>query len=99
MAATAFGQSTATLQGTVTDQKGGVVPNATVTARNEATSVERSTQTDSDGNYAIASLPVGAYTIEVQAQGFKNGSRATLRGGSRPYNSKEFSTRSGDRVG
>src|SRR5205809_3983762 len=67
----AFGQSTAMLQGSVTDQKGAVVPNATVTVRNQATSLERSTQTDSDGNFAIASLPVGNYTVDVQAQGFK----------------------------
>jgi len=67
----AFGQSTATLQGGVSDPKGAVVPNATITVRNEATSVERTAQTDSDGNYSIASLPVGTYTIEVQAQGFK----------------------------
>src|SRR2546426_9378319 len=67
----ALGQSTATLQGSVTDQKGAVVPNATVTMRNQATSIERSTQTDNDGNYSIASLPVGTYAIEVQAQGFK----------------------------
>ena len=71
MAVTTFGQSTATLQGSVTDQKGAVVPNATVTMRNQATSIERSTQTDNDGNYSIASLPVGTYAIEVQAQGFK----------------------------
>jgi hypothetical protein len=70
-ALSAFGQSTATLQGSVTDPKGSVVPNATITVRNEATSVERTAQTDSDGNYSIASLPVGTYTIEVQAQGFK----------------------------
>src|SRR5215470_16960282 len=67
----AFGQSTATLQGSVTDPKGDIVPNASITVRNEATSVERMAQSDSDGNYSIASLPVGAYTIEVQAQGFK----------------------------
>jgi hypothetical protein len=42
-----------------------------VTLRNEATSVERSTQTDSDGNYAVASLPVGTYSIQIEAQGFK----------------------------
>ena len=71
MAVNTFGQSTATLQGSVTDQKGAVVPNATVTVRNQATSLERSTQTDSDGNFAIASLPVGNYTVDVQAQGFK----------------------------
>src|SRR5438093_1889999 len=70
-AATVLSQSTATLQGTVTDQKGAVVPGAKVTARNQATAIERTTQTDSDGNYAIASLPVGTYNIDVQAQGFK----------------------------
>jgi hypothetical protein len=68
---TVFGQSTATLQGSVTDPKGSVVPNATITVRNEATTVERAAQSDSDGNYSIASLPAGTYTIEVQAQGFK----------------------------
>jgi len=67
----ALGQSTATLQGTVTDQKGSVVPGAKITARNQATGIERTSQTDSDGNYQIAALPVGVYSIEVEAQGFK----------------------------
>jgi hypothetical protein len=64
-------QSTATLQGTITDAKGAVIPNATVTVRNRSTSFERTTQTDSDGNYQVAALPVGSYTIEVRVQGFK----------------------------
>ena len=68
---TALAQSTATLQGTVTDSKGAVVPNATVLARNRNTSSERTTQTDNDGNYQFAALPVGVYTIEVRLQGFK----------------------------
>jgi outer membrane receptor protein involved in Fe transport len=67
----AFGQSTATLQGSVTDQKGAVVPNATVTVRNRATSFERTTQSDSAGNYQVAALPVGNYSVEVKLQGFK----------------------------
>jgi hypothetical protein len=71
MSLTVVAQSTATLQGTVTDSKGAVVPNATVTARNKSTSFERTTQTDTDGNYQIAALPVGSYNIEVKAQGFK----------------------------
>jgi hypothetical protein len=69
----ALGQSTAVLQGTVSDSKGAVVPNATVTARNRSTSSERTTQTDSEGNYQFAALPVGNYTVEVKAQGFKTG--------------------------
>src|SRR5689334_10890026 len=64
-------QSTATLQGNVTDSKGAIIPNATVTVRNRATSAERTTQTDSDGNYQVASLPVGTYSIEVKLEGFK----------------------------
>jgi Carboxypeptidase regulatory-like domain len=67
----ALGQSTATVQGTITDSKGAVVPNATVVVRNKATAMERTTQTDSDGNYQVAALPVGTYTIEVKASGFK----------------------------
>ena len=69
----ALGQSTAVLQGTVSDAKGAVLPNATVTARNRGTSSERTTQTDSEGNYQFAALPVGSYTVEVKANGFKTG--------------------------
>ncbi len=68
---TALGQSTATIQGTVTDSKGAVLPNATVVVRNKNTATERTTQTDSDGNYQVAALPVGLYTLEVRVQGFK----------------------------
>jgi hypothetical protein len=67
----ALGQSTATVQGTVTDSKGAVLPNATVVVRNRNTSTERTTQTDSDGIYQVAALPVGVYTVEVRVQGFK----------------------------
>jgi len=67
----ALAQSTATLQGTVTDAKGAVLPNATVVLRNRSTSTERTTQTDNDGNYQLAALPPGVYSVEVRVQGFK----------------------------
>jgi carboxypeptidase family protein len=67
----ALGQSTATIQGVVTDSKGAVLPNATVVVKNRNTSAERTTQTDSDGNYQVAALPVGVYSVEVRTQGFK----------------------------
>ena len=67
----ALAQSTATLQGTVSDSKGAVLPNATVLVRNRSTASERTTQTDSDGNYQFAAMPVGLYTVEVRAEGFK----------------------------
>jgi outer membrane receptor protein involved in Fe transport len=71
LASTAMAQSTATLQGTVKDQKGDVVAGAKVTARNQGTSIERTAQTDSEGNYQLAALPVGNYSVEVEMQGFK----------------------------
>src|SRR5262245_34325364 len=66
----ALAQSTATLQGTVTDQSGAILSNARVIVRNQATGLERTVQTDSSGNYQVAALPVGTYRVEVQAQGF-----------------------------
>ncbi|HKG61275.1 MAG TPA: TonB-dependent receptor [Pyrinomonadaceae bacterium] len=68
---TALGQSTATVQGTVTDSKGAVLPNATVVVRNKNTATERTTQADTEGNYQVAALPVGVYQVEVRVQGFK----------------------------
>ena len=68
---TAVAQSTATLQGTITDSKGAVVPNAAVLVRNKGTSFERVARTDAEGNYQFAALPVGTYSIQVKVQGFK----------------------------
>ena len=66
----AFAQSTATLQGSVTDQSGAAISGAKVALRNQATGFERVVQTDSEGNYQAAALPPGAYRVEAQAQGF-----------------------------
>ena len=67
----AVAQSTAVLQGTVIDQTGAVLAGANISARSLATGIERTTQTDSSGNYQIAALPVGRYRVEVKAQGFQ----------------------------
>jgi hypothetical protein len=64
-------QSTATLQGLVTDPQGAVVPNARVTVRSQSIGIERTAQTDTEGNYQVASLQPGVYRVEVQAQGFQ----------------------------
>ncbi|HEV8131113.1 MAG TPA: TonB-dependent receptor, partial [Acidobacteriota bacterium] len=63
--------NTASLTGLITDPAGAVVPNAVVTAKNKATNVEQSTRTDDSGYYTFATLPVGVYTVSVEAQGFK----------------------------
>ena len=72
-------QSTATLQGIVTDPSGGVVANAKVTVHNQSTGVERTTTTDASGAYQVAALPVGTYRIEVRAQGFQTAVVSSLQ--------------------
>jgi hypothetical protein len=64
-------QSTATLQGTVTDPAGAAVPNAKVVAINEATGVQAETACDSAGAYLFPSLPIGVYKLEISASGFQ----------------------------
>src|ERR1039458_6823872 len=60
------------ISGTVTDQSGAVVANASVKATNVGTSVTLSTVTTSDGVFAFQDLPLGAYNISVTATGFKS---------------------------
>lgn len=67
----AYSQSTAVLQGRVLDQNGAVVARAQVSAQNIATGLGRAGETDSDGNYQFAALPVGDFRVEVKASGFK----------------------------
>jgi len=58
------------LSGTVKDPSGAVVPNARVTAHNEATGQDSSISTNGSGSYTIPNLPSGIYTVRVEAQGF-----------------------------
>jgi hypothetical protein len=68
----AFAQGAATgdLHVTVKDQKGSIVPNATVTVRDQARAFLRSTNTNVEGEYRLLALPPGTYTIRVEAPGF-----------------------------
>ncbi len=60
------------LSGTIMDASGAVVPNAKVTAHNEATGQDRSVTTNGGGSYTIPNLPTGSYTVKVEAKGFSN---------------------------
>ncbi|MFZ1033983.1 MAG: TonB-dependent receptor [Candidatus Acidiferrales bacterium] len=64
-------QSTANLNGTVTDMSGATVPNAKVVVTNQATGVEWNAQTNSAGLYVVPSLQPGNYQITVTASGFQ----------------------------
>lgn len=64
-------QNTADIVGTVTDSSGAVVAGARVTVRNVDTDVSRSMTTGGSGDYSVTLLPIGTYTVEVEASGFK----------------------------
>jgi hypothetical protein len=66
----AFGQSTGTINGRVSDATGAVVPGAAVAATNPGTGATRSTMTNSDGLYNIPTLQPGVYDIKVEMAGF-----------------------------
>ena len=74
-AAPALAQSTGTIQGTVTDAQGAVVPGAMIVIRNQATGVERSIISDAAGGYLAPSLPPGPYLVEAQLSGFQDQAR------------------------
>ena len=70
----AFAQSTAAngaIEGTVADNSGGVLPGVTVTVTNTETGTVRSVVTNDDGLYRATLLPLGAYRVVAELQGFK----------------------------
>ncbi|HWP44420.1 MAG TPA: carboxypeptidase-like regulatory domain-containing protein, partial [Blastocatellia bacterium] len=71
-------QTTGTIYGTVTDSTGATIVGATVTVKNTATNLTRSTVTDAEGLYRFTLLPVGIYSITVEASGFKPFSRESV---------------------
>ena len=64
-------QPTAILTGVVTDSAGAVIPNASVSATNTATNIQRVVTSNANGVYTIPNLPVGTYQVRVSAQGFQ----------------------------
>jgi hypothetical protein len=70
-AAVAFAQDTATLTGTIRDNTGAVIPNASVTLKNSATGIVHELKTNSSGEYVAAALPPGQYNLSVSVAGFR----------------------------
>jgi len=62
-------ETTAAIQGTITDPTGAVVPNATVTATGDKLIRPAVSTTDSHGFYRLNALPPGNYTLTVNGGG------------------------------
>src|SRR5262252_323895 len=61
---------TAILEGTVSDNTGGVIPDAEVRLRNTATNQVRTVRANEQGFFRASELPVGTYEISVEHSGF-----------------------------
>jgi hypothetical protein len=62
---------TASLNGTVKDTNGAVIPNAGISVTNTGTNVISRTRTNGDGAFEINNLVPGPYSVMVSASGFK----------------------------
>src|ERR1700740_1756909 len=71
-------QALSGIQGTVTDEAGGVVPPATVGGKKNGTGVAQRTTTSSVGSYTITDLIPGTYTVKIEKQGFNTWQSANV---------------------
>lgn len=58
------------LTGTVVDSTGATIPQATITATNTDTRLQRTATSDDSGNFDISNLPDGTYDLRIQRDGF-----------------------------
>src|ERR1700687_1291274 len=63
-------QVTARRKVTVTDATGATVAGAKVIIKSTALGIERTTQTNTEGEYELPALPPGSYEVQVQKPGF-----------------------------
>src|ERR1700712_4642379 len=62
---------TSSMSGRVVDQQGSAVPNATVTATDPNKNTTNTAKTSDQGEFTMAGLQPGVYTVTVEAAGFK----------------------------
>ena len=79
MAASAFGQTSGRISGTVKDMTGAVIPQSTVKATNLATGVKALTVANESGAYSFPLLGIGTYSLEAAASGFQSEMRNAIK--------------------
>ena len=69
---TAAAQTTGSINGTVNDNTGAVLPGVTVTASSPALMGVQTAVTNDQGQYRFPALPIGTYTLNYELGGFSN---------------------------
>ena len=69
---------TGNITGTLTDQTGANIPNATVTVTNTDTGAVRTVTTNAQGSYSVLDLPIGKYQVRAEASGFGTQTRTGI---------------------
>ncbi|MGH8864988.1 MAG: carboxypeptidase-like regulatory domain-containing protein, partial [Burkholderiales bacterium] len=67
------------ITGTISDQAGAVIPNATVSVTNEGTGALRHATADGNGLYVVPELPVGFYAVKVEGGSFAPTTRTRVK--------------------
>ncbi len=66
----AYAQFSSSIEGSITDKTGAIIPGAKIVLTNTDTGVMQSTESNSAGYYRFPALGVGHYKVEVSANGF-----------------------------
>ncbi|OFW39666.1 MAG: hypothetical protein A3J28_12520 [Acidobacteria bacterium RIFCSPLOWO2_12_FULL_60_22] len=66
------------IQGTVTDTSGAVIPGATITVTNMETNLQRTATSNSSGLFGASNLPPGRYRVQVSMAGFQTSVRENM---------------------
>jgi len=77
LAGTLSAQVAGSLSGKVEDATGGALPGVTVTVKHVETGASRNATTDSNGQYRLQAIPIGALEVRAEKAGFKT----TVRSG------------------
>ncbi|HEX4274948.1 MAG TPA: carboxypeptidase regulatory-like domain-containing protein [Bryobacteraceae bacterium] len=77
-ALSAWAAVTGSIDGTLKDPSGGVIPNVKVTVTNKAQGVQTNAMTDARGVYTFPSLPVAHYDLKTESAGFKPQTRTDI---------------------
>jgi Carboxypeptidase regulatory-like domain len=71
-------QTTGDIDGTVTDQSGAVLPDCSLTLRDQAKGAVRKTTSNAQGNFTFQKVEIGNYTLTATKEGFKTISQKDL---------------------